>query len=62
MGKELYEFTVEMLGNKIFIDTEELILQHKLDEECHFHEMQDEVLDKYQLTEKTMKITHSLGI
>jgi len=58
---------IEMLDNKIFIDTEELILMHELMKngwKMSFSWVQDEVLDEYQLLEKNNENNgiHSLGI
>lgn len=42
MGENLYESTIEMLNEKFFVETEELIMQESDDEEGQFKEIDDQ--------------------
>lgn len=66
IGENLYKSTVEILNNKIFVETEELIMQ-ETDEECLFHEVQDDSeiqddSDQYILPEKEKKLTEYIPL
>lgn len=56
IGEDLYESTVEILGSKMFVETEELIMAESDDEEGLFEEIQDDDdSEQYMLPEKENK-------
>lgn len=59
MGEELYESTIEMLVNKMFVNAEELIIQDN-DEECQFQEEQED--EEYLHLEKEQKSTKYIPV
>lgn len=61
IGEEIYHSMVEMLSQKKFINTEELIFTEEIDKECLFHEVEDDS-EEYVPKEKETKLTEYIPI